>query len=78
VPTRRFRQRHRALQHRALQHRANTTRNRSSTGTVRPGSCDLLMTAILPTPNLGTLTESLTHKIGIASNLCSIFVGAGP
>ncbi len=27
---------------------ANTTRNRSSTGTVRPGFCDLLMTAILP------------------------------
>jgi len=24
------------------------TRNRSSTGTVRPGFCDLLMTAILP------------------------------
>jgi len=33
---------------------AKITRSRSSTGTVRPGFCDLLMTAISPAPNLGT------------------------
>src|SRR6266511_1675735 len=52
VPTRRLRHRH------LTRNTANTTRNRSSTSTVRPGFCDLLMTAILP----GTQPEDPDRK----------------